>query len=130
MLAYLASLLQDICDYGFPAGRSAHALMCSFMEEGRLNWLDLYAVQKVCGRLDQHSSSATGNVDRGTARRRLCKNYNSGNCRQESSHLNNCFLYEHFSTFCATKGSKFNQSEQNCRNKGKSEGKANNVSPH
>ena len=48
MLAYLASLLQDVCDYSFPAGRGAHALVLSFMEEGCLNWLDLSAIQKVC----------------------------------------------------------------------------------
>ena len=120
------------------------------MEEGRLNWLDLSAVQKVCENYSyrthvadsrdsvavhttahiRHSSSATGNADRGTTRRWPCKNYNSGNCRHESSHLNNGFFYEHFCTFCATKGSKFNHSEQNCCNKGKSEGKTNGVSPH
>ena len=48
MLTYLASLLQDLCDYGFPAGGCPHALVCSFIEEGRLNWLNLSAVQKVC----------------------------------------------------------------------------------
>ena len=48
MLAYLAALLQDVCYYSFPAGRGAHALVLSYMEEGRLNWLDLSAIQKVC----------------------------------------------------------------------------------
>ena len=105
ILAYLASLLQDVCD--------------------RLNWLDLSAVQKVwesysyrahaAGSSDsvavhttagvRHDSSATGKADRGTVSRRPCKNYNSGNCRHETSHLNNGILYEHFCTFCATKGS-------------------------
>ena len=33
--------------YGFPAGCGAHALVLSFIEEGRLNWLDLSAIQKV-----------------------------------------------------------------------------------
>ena len=89
MLANLASLLQDVCDYGFPAGRGTHALVCSFMEEGRLNWLDLFAIQKVresysyrahaAGSSDsvavhttsglRHDSSVTGKADRGTPRR-------------------------------------------------------------
>ena len=150
MLTYLASLLQDICDFCFPAGRGAHTLVLSFIEEGHLNWLDLSAIQKVCesysyrahaaGSHDsvavhttagvRHSSSATSKADRGTARHQPCKNYNSGNCRHESSHLNNGFLYEHCCTFCATKGFKHKHSEQNCRVKDKSEGKANGVSPH
>ena len=149
MLAYLASLLQDVCDYSFPAGRGAHALVLSFMEEGRLDWLDLSAVQKVresysyrahaAGSHDsvavhstagvRVSSSAAGKTDRGTARRRPCRNYNSGSCRQESSHLTNGFLYEHFCSFCATKGLKKKHSEQNCHSKNKSEGKANSISP-
>ena len=37
MLAYLATLLQDVCDYGFSAGRGAHALVLCFIEEGCLN---------------------------------------------------------------------------------------------
>ena len=44
ILKYLASLLQEVCDYSFPVGRGAHALVLSFIEEGRLNWLDLFAV--------------------------------------------------------------------------------------
>ena len=88
MLANLASLLQDVCDYWFPAGRGTHALVCSFIEEGRLNWLDLSAVEKVwesysyrahaVGSSDsvavhttaglRHDSGATGKADRGTAR--------------------------------------------------------------
>ena len=56
MLAYLASLLQDVSDdYSFPVGRRAHALFLSFIEEGHLNWLDLSAVQKVC---ESYSSRA------------------------------------------------------------------------
>ena len=134
----------------FPAGRGAHTLVLSFIEEGRLNCLDLSAVQKVresysyrvhaAGSHDsvavhtttgvRHSSNAAGKTDRGTWRCRPCRNYNSGTCRQESSHLNNGFLYEHFCTFCATKGFKHKHSEQYCRSKDKSEGKANGVSPH
>ena len=118
--------------YNFPAGR--------FIEEGRLNWQDLCAVQKVresysyrahaAGSHDsvavhttmgvRHSSSAAGKTDMGTALRRPCRNYNSGTCRQEFSHLNNGFLYEHFCTFCATKVFKHKHSEQNCRSKDKS----------
>ena len=99
MLGYLASLLQNVCDYIFPAGRGAHALVVSFIEEGCLNWLDLSAIQKVCVSYSyrahpacshdsvavhttagvRHSSSPTGKGDRGTAGRWPCQNYNSGN---------------------------------------------------
>ena len=149
MLAYLAALLQDVCDYSFPAGRGAHALVLSYMEEGRLNWLDLSAIQKVresysyrahaAGSHDsvaahsaagvRVSSNAAGKTDRGTARRRPCRNYNLGSCKRESSHLTNGFLYEHYCSFCATKGLKLKHSEHNCRTKNKSEGKANSISP-
>ena len=150
MLSYLASLLQDVCDYSFPAGRRAHTLVLSFIEGGRLNWLDVSAIQRVCESYSyrahaarshasvavhpiayvRHTSSATGKTDRGTARSRPCRNYNSGSCRQESCHLTNGFLYEPFCSFCATKGFKHKHSEQNCPSKDKSEGKANSVSPH
>lgn len=149
MIAYLASLLKDVCDFGFKAGRGAHALVCTLLEEGRLNWLDLSAVQKVrenytyralatgspvaekgqiASNARQSSSSGT-KANRGTAKRRICRNFNNGNCSRDTGHLNNGFFYDHFCTFCATKGSKRGHSEQACRNKDKTEGKANGISP-
>ena len=133
----LAHLLQD-------------ALICSYLEKGSLNWFNLFAIQKVCENYlyrshassslvadavhthagARHVYSTGGKANKGTARRQVCKNYNTDTCKHDTSHLNNGFLYEHFCTFCATKGSRFSHSEQACRNKGNSEGKANGVSPH
>ena len=47
MLAYISSLLQDICDVSFIVGRGALALILVMMEESRLTWLDLASVQEV-----------------------------------------------------------------------------------
>lgn len=35
MLEYLGSLQQDVCDYGFCMGTSAHALRLSYLDEGK-----------------------------------------------------------------------------------------------
>lgn len=149
MLAYLSALLKDVCDFSFKAGRGAHALVCTLLEEGRLNWLDLSAIQKVRENYTyralatgspvvekvhsapsaRQSSSSNAKANRGTARRRVCRNFNNGNCSHDTGHLNNGFVYDHFCTFCATKGLKRGHPEQACRIKSKAEDKANGISP-
>ena len=47
MFSLISSLLQDVCDVGFAVGRGALALILVIMEESRLSWLDLTAVQEV-----------------------------------------------------------------------------------
>ena len=134
MFLFIASLLQDICDVGFTVGRGALALILVMMEESRLSWLDLAAVQEVrdkyCYRsVVAHNSSQpilSANIPStrnskprvvGGAQRRSCKNFNSGSCTHAASHVTGNFLYEHFCSHCALKGSKFPHPENRCRNK-------------
>ena len=134
MFSFIASLLQDVCDVGFTVGKGALALILVMMEESRLSWLDLTAIQEVrdkyCYRSivapnPAHSESSTSfsstrNVkpnSAGGAQRRICKNFNSGSCTHAASHVTGKFLYEHFCSHCAVKGSKSPHSESRCRNR-------------
>ena len=47
MFTYLASILQDTCDFGFKSCLGAHALILSNIEDQTLTWDDLPAIQKV-----------------------------------------------------------------------------------
>ena len=47
MFSFISSLLQDVCDVGFAVGKGALALILVMMEESRLSWLDMTAVQEV-----------------------------------------------------------------------------------
>lgn len=112
-----------------------------FFEEGRLNWLDLSSIQSVRENYSyrahasrtvvaevayttantRQSFSTASRASQGAVRHRVCKNYNSGTCKHDTGYLSNGFTYEHFCRLCATKGSRFNHTEQTCLNKGKSE---------
>ena len=66
MFSFISSLLQDVCDVGFAVGRGALALILVMMDESRLSWLDLTAVQEVrdkyCYRsVVAHTSSQSAN---------------------------------------------------------------------
>ena len=134
MFSFIASLLQDVCDVGFTVGKGALALILVMMEESRLSWLDLPAIHEVrdkyCYRSiiapnparSESSTSfpSTRNAKpntAGAAQRRICKNFNSGTCTHAASHVSGKFLYEHFCSQCAAKGSKFPHTESRCRNK-------------
>ena len=117
-----------VCDNGFQAGRGAHAIVLSLLEEGKFNWLDLSSIQKVreCYSYRSHASrsivadqvfsttsvrllSGTSNrVNKGSERRRICRIYNTGTSRYDTSHSSKGSMHEHFCSFCATKGSKLN----------------------
>ena len=85
MLAYLASLLQNVCDYGFPQVAAHMPLFvvlwrravligstCLLFRKSVRVILspDSVALHTTAG--VRHGFSATGNADRGTARRRPC----------------------------------------------------------
>ena len=92
MFVFVPSILQDICDYGFAAGRGALALILTMMEASRLSWLDLAPVQAVREKYSyrsivasssqsDHSTSfhSQGNkpkIARG-GQHRICRNFNS-----------------------------------------------------
>ena len=134
MFLFIASLRQDVCDVGFAVGRGALALILVMMEESRLLWLDLIAVQKVrdkyCYRsvIAPSSSQSVHSVSfsptqnskpkavRG-AQHRICRNFNSGSCSHASSHVSGNFQYEHLCSHCAIKGSRFPHPESRCRGK-------------
>ena len=134
MFLFIASLLQDICDVGFAVGRGALALILVMMEESRLSWLDLAAVQEVRDKYCYRSVVAPNSSQPvlstsfpstrnskpkavGGAQRRSCRNFNSGSCTHAASHVTGNFLYEHFCSHCALKGSKLPHPENRCRGK-------------
>ena len=47
MFTYLASILQDVCDFGFKSCLGAHALILSNLEDQTLTWEYLPSIQKV-----------------------------------------------------------------------------------
>ena len=47
MFTYLASILQDVCDFGFKSCLGAHALILSNLEDEIITWEDLPSIQKV-----------------------------------------------------------------------------------
>ena len=47
MLTDLASILQDVCDFGFKSCVGSHALVLSNLEDQILTWEDLPSIQSV-----------------------------------------------------------------------------------
>ena len=137
MFTFIASLLQDVCYVGFAVGRGAIALILVMMEESRLSWLNLVAVEEVrnkyCYRSvvapsssqSAHSISFSNQNSKPVrgAQRLICKNFNSGSCSHASSNVTGGFQYEHLCSHCAIKGSRFPHPENSCRGKAATEGR-------
>ena len=47
MIEYLTELFQNACDHSWQAAKSAHLVVMTKMEEGRITWNDLKKVNKV-----------------------------------------------------------------------------------
>ena len=124
---------------GFAVGRGALALILVMMEESRLSWLNLVAVQEVrdkyCYRSvvapsssqSAHSMSFSNQNSKPKAvrgaQRRICNNFNSGSCSHASSHVTGGFQYEHLCSHCAIKRLRFPHQENCCRGKAATEGR-------
>ena len=62
IFSYLASILQDVCDFGFKSCLGAHALILSILEDQLLTWEDLPSIQRVSENYSHRSqASATSN---------------------------------------------------------------------
>ena len=91
MFTYLASILLDVCDFGFKSCLGAHALILPNLEDQILTWEDLPSIQKVrenythrfqasaASNRTHWSDSQTSFKARSqpSSRRRICKGYNS-----------------------------------------------------
>ena len=133
MFALIASLLQDVCDYGFIAGRGALALILTTLESSKLTWFDIEAIQAIREKYScrvvlahsvsqqVHSTSFQGKSSRpkvvNNAQKRVCRNWNGGTCNQAASHQTGNFYYEHICSFCLTKGSRLTHPEVKCSKK-------------
>ena len=90
MFKYLASLNQDVCDFGFEASKGAHSLILSHIEEGKATWDDLLMIQALRESYTYRSQSVASQATRpvctqtqvkvGGGKVRICKNYNTGAC--------------------------------------------------
>ena len=131
MFWYLASILQDTCDFGFKSCLGAHALILLNLEDQILTWEDLPAIQKVrenFTNMDQ-ASAASNRTDwsapqtsfkarsQPSSKRRICRGYNSGLCTKDSSHVTNGCIYDHYCSFCSQSGHRYGHLEQNCKKK-------------
>ena len=129
MFKYLASLQQDVCDFGFQPSKGAHSLILSYIEEGKASWDDLPMIQALresCTLRSQSVKASTNSVQpgqtqpknkAGTERTRICRNYNTGECTREASHVSNAILYNHFCTFCSQSGARNAHTEMDCKKK-------------
>ena len=131
MFTYLASILQDTCDFGFKSCLGAHALILSNIEDQILTWEDLPAIQKVRENFTHRfqasaapnrtdwSAPQTGFTARSqpSSKRRICARFNSGLCTKDSSHVTNGCTYDHYCSFCSQSGRRYGHSEQNCKRK-------------
>ena len=131
MFSYLASILQDVCDFGFKSCMGAHALILSNLEDQILTWEDLPAIQKVRENYSHRSlaSAASNRTDwsapqsgfrarnQTSSKHRICRGFNSGLCKKDSSHVTNGFTYDHYCSFCSQSGQKYGHSEKLCKRK-------------
>ena len=126
MLQYLAALHQDVVDFSFNVALGSHAIILTYLEEGRVTWDDLPLIQALRESYSYRSqASASSKPNNGQpsktrlepSKRRICRNYNSGTCTRESSHVNNGTYYDHHCSFCIIKGYKFSHPETTCNKK-------------
>ena len=131
MFTYLASILQDTCDFGFKSCLGTYALILSNLEDQILMWEDLPAIQKVRENFTRRfqASAASNRTDwsapqtsfkarsQPSSRRRICRGYNSGLCTKDSSHVTNGCMYDPYCSFCSQSGHRYGHSEQNCKRK-------------
>lgn len=129
MFKYLAALQQDVCDFGFLPSKGAHSLILSYIEEGKTSWDDLpmiqalresYTLRSQSVRASTHSVPSVqtqAKIKPGNDRTRICKNYNTGACTREGSHVSNGIKYTHFCSFCNQRGSRYGHTELECKRK-------------
>ena len=86
-------------------------LMLSYIEEGKALWDDLPMIQALRESYlrSQSVRSSTNSVPSvqtqpktkaGNERTRIGRNYNTGACTKEVSHVSHGILYSHFCSFC------------------------------
>ena len=127
MFKYLASLNQDVCDFGFEASKGAHSLILSHIEEGKATWDDLPMIQALRESYTYRSQSVASHATRpvrtqsqvkgGSGKVRICKNYNTGACVRGASHVSNGIQYNHFCNFCHQRGAKSPHTEMERKKK-------------
>ena len=127
MFKYLASLNQDVVDFGFQASKGAHSLILSHIEEGKATWDDLPMIQALRESYTYRSQSVAPHATKpvriqaqtkmGSDRVRICRNYNTGACLRGASHVSNGIQYNHFCNFCHRSGAKSPHTEMECKKK-------------
>ena len=129
MFKYLASLNQDVCDFGFEPSKGAHSLILSYIEEYKASWDDLPMIQPLRESYTYRSQSVKvashairpvrtqTQVKLGSDKAKICKNYNTGACVKGASRVGNGIFYSHFCNFCHRNGSKFPHTEMECKKK-------------
>ena len=84
MFTYLASILQDVCNFGSCLG--AHALILSNLEDQTLTWVrenftHRFQASAASNRTDWSAPQTSFKArSQPSSRRRICKGYNSGLC--------------------------------------------------
>ena len=62
MLEYLRDLYEDTNDFSFHAAKNCHAAACSRMEEHRLDWLDIFGLDRCRRHYAQRHNFKSENV--------------------------------------------------------------------
>ena len=124
MFKFLSSLHQDVCGYSFVAAKGAFCLILCQIEENKVFWGHLPAIQALRGNYICRSQVVRTTPDveqtrntRGNERSRVCKMFNIGTCTKDESHFNNRIMYKHHCNFCSQNGLKYSHTEIECKKK-------------
>ena len=133
MLKLVASLHQDMVDYGYLPVKGALAVCLTAIEDNRATWADydyLFSLKKQylvtsdsksavhAPAINSHSStkhSYSNSSANSSQTTRVCRNYNQGRCSQSHGHVQSGVSYSHYCSFCVKQGALFPHSESTCR---------------
>ena len=126
MLDYLGNLMEDASDFSWEAAKASHAILLINMEGDRLNWGDTDKIDRIRRAHAQRHITPQYSATRpfgkkskpmGNKNGLICKYFQEGTCKFQSSHRSAGQFYRHVWEVCeGSHASKSCTQKQNAKN--------------
>ena len=125
MLDYMGNLMEDTSDFSWEAAKASHAILLTNMEGDRIKWGDTDKTDRIRRAHARRHITTQGSVTRAFKKSKtsssknglICKYFQEGTCKFQSSHRSAGQYYRHVCEFCeGPHVSKLCNQKQNTKN--------------
>ena len=99
-MAYFTFLMQDAIEFSASTARRAHAAVLQELEQGKVNWGNLEAIEKIKNRHTQRIVQVNKGASASGVQIQCCQHFNKGQYRFDSEHMSNGTMYQHYCSYC------------------------------